>query len=256
MSYALYQQWKTVPIEGEPYLSVVIPAYNEERRIIPTIGAIAAHVSGMGWPWELLVVDDGSTDRTVECVEALGLVNLRVLKARRNQGKGRAVQRGVLAARGRYILFADADNSTPIEEMGKLLKKLVAEGYDVAVGSRAAAGAEEAHRTLVRRVVSAGLRWLVKHVFQIGVQDTQCGFKMYTREAAQRLHGVQTMQGFSFDLEILYLAFKFGFRVAEVPVEWIDAPGSKVDPLKDAQRFFRDLLKIKWNDWRGMYASI
>lgn len=254
MSYEDYVCWKTRPLDQEPYLSVVIPAYNEEVRIVPTIGAIAAHVSGLGLPWELIVSDDGSRDNTVRVIEELELANLRVIRAPHNEGKGSAVRRGMLAARGRYVLFDDADNSTPIEEVSKVLHKLTEEGYDVAVGSRAAAGAEEASKGLVRRTMSGGLRWIVAAGFRIGVRDTQCGFKMFTREAAQRLYKAQTIDGFSFDLEILYLADKFGYRIAEVPVAWVDAPGSKVDPAKEVQRFLRDLLKIKANDLRGVYA--
>ena len=254
MTYTHYAQWKTTPITDEPHLSIVIPAYNEEVRIVPTIGAIASHVSGMGFSWELIVADDGSKDRTVALLEDLAMANLRVLRATTNGGKGSAVRRGMLAARGAYILFADADNSTPIEELDKLLVKVEHEGYDVAIGSRAARGAEEANRPLLRRVLSGGLRWIVRHVFRIGVHDTQCGFKLFTRAAAQRLYRIQTISGFSFDLEILYLAAKLGYRVAEVPVAWIDAPGSKVDTRKEVQRFLSDLLRIKWNDLRGIYA--
>jgi dolichyl-phosphate beta-glucosyltransferase len=256
MSYSDYEHWKTIPVEDEPYLSVVIPAYNEEERIIPTIGALASHVSELGFAWELIVADDGSTDHTIELVEELGFANLRLLKAPKNSGKGSAVQRGMLAAQGRYILFDDADNSTPVEEIEKLLRMLDREHYDIAVGSRAADGAEEAHRSLKRRVLSGGLRWFVRHIFRIGVRDTQCGFKMYRREVARRLHTAQTVMGFSFDLEVLYLAAKLGYRIAEVPVEWVDAPGSKVDTTKEVQRFLRDLLKIKLNDLRGVYARI
>jgi dolichyl-phosphate beta-glucosyltransferase len=254
VSYEDYVRWKTRPLDQEPYLSVVIPAYNEEVRIVPTIGAIAAHVSGLGLPWELIVSDDGSRDNTVQVVEELGLANLRVIKAPRNEGKGSAVRRGMLAARGQYVLFDDADNSTPIEEVSKVLHKLTDEGYDIAVGSRAAAGAEEASKGIVRQMMSGGLRWIVAAGFRIGVRDTQCGFKLFTQEAAQRLYKAQTINGFSFDLEILYLADKFGYRIAEVPVAWVDAPGSKVDPAKEVQRFLRDLLKIKANDLRGVYA--
>ncbi|MCB0009743.1 MAG: glycosyltransferase, partial [Anaerolineales bacterium] len=127
MSYADYDKWKREPIEGEPFLSVIIPAYNEEIRIIPTIGAIAAHISGLGFPWELLLADDGSRDQTVQMVKELNLANVRVLETPQNGGKGSAVQRGMLAARGQYLLFADADNSTPIEELAKLLAKLTDE---------------------------------------------------------------------------------------------------------------------------------
>lgn len=252
--YDSYMHWKTTPVSDTPLLSIVIPAYNEAVRIVPTIGAIAAHVSDLGFEWELIIADDGSKDETVELVEELGFANLRVLRAECNGGKGSAVRRGMLAARGQYILFDDADNSTPIEELGKLLAKVAHEDYDVAVGSRAANGAEEAHRSALRQLMSNGLRWIVKHIFRIGVRDTQCGFKLFSRTAAQRLYSSQTIAGFSFDLEILYLAAKYGYQVAEVPVAWIDAPGSKVDALKEARRFMRDLLKIKWNDLRGVYV--
>jgi dolichyl-phosphate beta-glucosyltransferase len=186
-------------------------------------------------------------------VEELGLANVTVLKTPKNGGKGSAVQRGMLAARGKYVLFADADNSTPIEEVSKLINKLEKEGYDAAIGSRAAEGADEGKKSLFRKVLSGGLRWIVKNIFRIGVKDTQCGFKMYTHDAAQKLHTKQTIMGFSFDLEILYLAYKYGYKVAEVPVSWIDAPGSKVDTRKEVQRFLRDLMKIKANDLRGVY---
>jgi dolichyl-phosphate beta-glucosyltransferase len=254
VSYEEYLRWKTIPLDQEPYLSVVIPAYNEEMRIVPTIGAIAAHVTSLNFPWELIVSDDGSKDNTVNVVETLGLANLRVIRAPQNEGKGSAVRRGMLSARGRYVLFDDADNSTPIEELSKVLHKLDHEGYDIAVGSRATAGAEEASKGLVRQLMSNGLRWIVAAGFRIGVRDTQCGFKLFTHEAAQRLYSAQTINGFSFDLEILYLADKFGYRIAEVPVAWVDAPGSKVDPAREVRRFLRDLVKIKANDLRGVYA--
>lgn len=126
-------------------------------------------------------------------------------------------------------------------------------GYDVVVGSRAAAGAQEANRSFLRQVMSDTLRWIVQKPLRIGVRDTQCGFKLFRRDAALRIFGAQTLMGFSFDLEILYLAEKYGLRVAEQPVAWFDAPGSKVDSLKEARRFLRDIGRIKLNDWRGVY---
>ena len=245
MAYESYIRWKTTPLDERPYLSIVIPAYNEAERIVPTIGAISSYVSEQGFPWELIIADDGSRDQTVELVEGLGFANLRLLRAEANGGKGRAVQRGMLAAHGQYILFDDADNSTPIEEIDKLLRQVREGGFDVVVGSRAADGAEEAHRSAFRRLLSNGLRWIVRNIFRIGVRDTQCGFKLFSYPAAQRLYNAQTITGFSFDLEILYLASKFGYSVAEVPVAWVDAPGSKVDAAKEIRRFLRDLLKIK-----------
>ena len=265
MSYQAYEKWKVTPLTVDPEISVVIPAYNEEVRIIPTIGAIASHVSSLGVPWELIVADDGSTDSTVSMIQGLQetseerpepeFVNLHLLIAEQNGGKGSAVQRGMLAAKGKYILFADADNSTPIEEISGLLSKIQDDGYDIAIGSRSADGAEVGNKSLKRKILSAGLNVIVQNIFRIKVKDTQCGFKLFTRESAQRLHNAQTLMGFSFDLEILYLAFKFGYKVAEVPVSWYDAPGSKVDTAKEARRFVKDLARIKWTDLQGGYAS-
>ena len=167
--------------------------------------------------------------------------------------EGSLAHAGMLAAQGEFVLFADADNSTPIEEVSKLLVKLEKEGFDVAVGSRAVEGAEEGKKSFLRHLLSNGLRLIVKYGLRIGVRDTQCGFKMYTREAARKLHSKQTIMGFSFDLEILFLASKYGYRVAEVPVAWVDAPGSKVDTRKEVQRFLRDLFKIQLNNIKGLY---
>lgn len=249
-----YRTWASVPLDGPPVYSVVIPAYNEEWRIVPTIGAIATHMSSLGEPWELIVADDGSTDTTVELVSELGLVNLRLLVADENGGKGSAVRRGMLAARGDIVLFADADQSTPIEQFEALVAK-IDEGFDVVVGSRAADGAEVSNKSLSRRVFSTGLRVIVQRIFRIPVTDTQCGFKMFTRTASDRLFKRQLIDEFSFDLEVLYLAGSMGMSVAEVPVTWIDAPGSKVDAGKVAIEFVRDLAVIRWNDLRGRYES-
>jgi dolichyl-phosphate beta-glucosyltransferase len=255
MSYDAYQKWKTTPLVDEPELTIVIPTWNEAVRIVPTIGAIASHLCSSGRSWELIVADDGSQDDTVAIVEGLELVNARVLTTPRNGGKGSAVRRGMLAARGRRVLFADADNATPIEELDRLLARMD-EGYDMVIGSRAVAGAVETHKSILRRLLSGGLRWLVRYVMRLDISDTQCGFKLYTREAAQRLHRVQTLMGFSFDLEILYLARKAGLRVAEVPVVWYDAPGSRVDARKEVQRFLKDMFRIRMTDWRGGYANV
>ncbi len=249
-----YRTWASEPLQERPRYSVVIPAYNEEWRIVPTIGAIATEMSRLGQPWEMIIADDGSTDTTVELVKDLDLANLQLLVAEQNGGKGSAVRRGMLRARGDIVLFADADQSTPIEQFGELEAK-INEGYDVVVGSRAAEGAEVENKSFVRKVFSGGLNLIVRHVFRIPVADTQCGFKMFTADAADRLFRRQLIDEFSFDLEVLYLARKFDMRTAEVPVRWIDAPGSKVEAGKVALEFLRDLAIIRWNDLRGRYKS-
>lgn len=249
-----YRQWASTPLTTRPIYSVVIPAYNEEWRIVPTIGAIATHMSSLGEPWEMIIADDGSTDSTVELVQELDLPNLQLLIAEKNGGKGSAVRRGMLRARGDIVLFADADQSTPIEQFAAL-KSLIDEGFDVVVGSRSAEGADVANKSFLRQAFSRGLNILVRVVFRIPVADTQCGFKMFTSEASEILFQRQVIDEFSFDLEVLYLAKKLGMKTAECPVEWFDAPGSKVDPFKVAVEFLQNLAVIRWNDLRGLYKN-
>ncbi len=250
-----YRQWATKPLLTRPVISVVIPAYNEEWRIVPTIGAIASHMSTIGDPWELIVVDDGSADRTVALIRDLGLPNLLLFESAQNGGKGKAVRRGVLAAAGDLILFADADQSTPIEQFAELRARLD-DGADVVVGSRAAAGAEVGNKSALRSLFSSGLSKMTRSVFGLPVRDTQCGFKLFTRAAARSLFMRQVIDAFSFDLEILFLARRDGLRTDEVAVSWIDAPGSKVDPIRVAAGFLVDMGRIRWNNLTGVYDRV
>jgi dolichyl-phosphate beta-glucosyltransferase len=186
----------------------------------------------------------------VALLEGLGWANLRVIR-HANTGKGGAVQRGVLEANGDWVLFADADNSTPIEEFSRLL----AANAPVAIASRHGFGAREANKSALRQLVSNILRFVLGTVSGLNVRDTQCGFKLFRRDAARRLFSVQRLHGFSFDLEVLFLARHYGLEVAEVPVEWFDAPGSKVNALRDTIRFFKDMLEIRRNARRGLYTQ-
>jgi len=222
---------------------------------LPTIGAISDFMCGTGLGWELIIADDGSTDNTRSLIEDTGLVNLRFVEAPRNMGKGAAVQRGMLTAAGDYLLFADADCSTPIQEINRLLAEVVVGEADVAIGSRTSDESATENRSLLRRTMTAGLRLVVQSVLRTKVRDTQCGFKLFTRSAAHQLFTRQTIEGFSFDLELLYLSSRLGLKVAEVPVRWHDAPGSKVEPLKEARRFLRDVGRIRINDLRGAYVN-
>jgi dolichyl-phosphate beta-glucosyltransferase len=252
-TYTRYRDWATQVVEN-PKISVVIPAYNEQERILPTIGAIAAHMCSRDDPWELIVADDGSQDATVSFLTELRFPNMQVLIAERNGGKGKAVRRGVAAARGDYILVADADQSTPIEQFELMLSALVDRNFAVAVGSRAAVGANVSGKSLLRRLLSNGLRLLVRVLFGIKIRDTQCGFKLFRADAAHDLFSRQRLDGFAFDLELIHLCGRLGYPVAEVPVDWIDAPGSKIDELKVVLRFFQDLMVIRSNDLRGLYS--
>lgn len=248
MSYPAFEQWRDQPA-GPVSLSIVIPAYNESERILPTLAAFAVAVSALGEPWELIVSDDGSRDGTADLVAGLGWANLQVVR-HANTGKGGAVRRGVQAARGSLILFADADNSTPIEELPRLLAAVRA-GAHVAIGSRAAEGAQEAGKSAVRRLVSGGLRRVTRALTGVSAQDTQCGFKLFRGEVARSLFRRSVLDGFSFDLELLYLAAQDGLRVVEVPVSWVDAPDSKVNPVRDSARFLRDALALRRLHARG-----
>ncbi len=252
---SLYREWVASPITDPPVYSVVIPAYNESERVVFTIGAIATHVSGLGQPWELIVSDDGSTDGTVGLVEDLGLPNLRVVSDGINRGKGAAVRQGMLAARGDYILFADADQSTPITQFELLLEPLL-HGAAVSIGSRAADGATVANKSGLRTALTKGLNLLVRSAIGLPYLDTQCGFKMFTRSAVHDLFGRQLIDRFSFDLEVLFLADRLGLDVAEIPVEWIDAPGSTVSPAKVALEFLRDIAQIRVWAAQGRYDTI
>ncbi len=250
MSYEDFNTWRHEPVNDTPLLSVVIPAYNEEERIVPTIAAIATHLAGKQIPFEMIVSDDGSTDDTVGVVRRLGLRNLRVLDPGVNRGKGAAVRSGVLAARGHYVLFSDADLSTPIQAIDEML--LIAQaGTSVVIGSRAAEGAVELDRSPLRALLSTVLRTLARLALGVQVADSQCGFKLFDGDVARDLFSRQQVDGFSFDLEILWLAGRAGHAIVEVPVVWYDAPGSKVDPLKTSAGFLRDLVGIRLRHLRA-----
>ena len=246
------QDWSNKEITGSIELTIVIPAYNESKRIVCTIASIAAHVAPRYDSWELVIADDGSRDDTVAKVERLGLANLRVLRAECNGGKGSAVQRGIRAARGATVLFSDADMSTPIAAIGDLLDS-ISMGADVAVGSRALAR-DKAERGAIRKVLSFGLRMYQRVLVPTGVQDTQCGFKMFRRDSALEILDHCEVQGFAFDIDMLYTAHRLNMTIDERPVEWVDAPGSKVRPIKDSLAFAKEMLKIRAR-WEAKHRS-
>ncbi|MDX2177751.1 MAG: glycosyltransferase family 2 protein [Candidatus Sumerlaeia bacterium] len=233
----------TEPID----LSVVIPAYNEESRLPATIRAVEKYLADRGGAWELIVVDDGSRDGTVAAAEgAFSSPGSRVLRNPANMGKGASVKNGMLAARGRLRLFSDADLSTPIEEFEKLAKALEG-GAQVAIGSRAMAESRlEKRQPIHRETMGRVFNLIVRAVALGGIKDTQCGFKLFTAEAARAVFPRQRLNGFSFDVETLVLARKLGFRIAEVPVRWIDSPNSRVSPVRDSLRMFADVVRIRF----------
>jgi len=239
-------------------VSIIIPAYNEELRLLPTLERLHAHLSARSMSYEILVVDDGSRDRTCEVVEtaAVRIPNIVLVRQRPNRGKGAAVRRGMLAARGRVRVMWDADCSVPPEELPRLLAPIAAGRVQIAIGSRYAPGAravvkQPRYRVIWSRICNKFIqRWLVA-----GVLDTQCGFKAFTSRAALNLFGSATIDGWAFDLEILALARRRGFAIEEVGVEWKDDGRSRVNPLTDFWKVIREALTIRRNLARGVYAT-
>ena len=242
-----------------PELSVIIPAHNEAGRILPYLRQIADYFQQHERSYELLVVDDGSTDATAAVVERFAHYTppVQLLRLPRCRGKGAAVRHGIQSAAGYLQLFADADGATPIDELTRL-EKALAEGADVAIGSRALA-ARLPDFAVHARVYRSLLGFVFNAAVQLsgirGISDTQCGFKLFRRVVAQELFGYASIDGFGFDLELLHLAQQRGYRIAEVPVNWSDQPGSKVRVLRDGLAMLRDLAVIRRNSSRGCYRT-
>ena len=238
---------------SEPYLSVVIPAYNEGGRIGSTLEQVRRYASSQPFPVELIVVDDGSTDHTLKVVAQFPEV--RVVRNDRNRGKGFTVRHGVLEAQGRFVLFSDADLSAPIDEAGKLLAAIESERADAAIGSRAL------QRELIgvrqpfyRDFAGRAFNLLVRLLTGLRLRDTQCGFKLFRRETTRRAFELQRVAGFGFDPELLFLIERQGGKLVEVPVRWNDNPATKVRFLRDAPRMFLDLFAIRWRAGSGKYS--
>jgi len=235
-----------------PFLSVVVPAYNEEGRIARTIAEIAAEIERLALDAELIVVDDGSTDRTASIVAGASRGDTTVTLVRAaHGGKGAAVRRGMLAARGAWRFLADADLSMPITELSRFLDD-AARGGDVFIGSREVTGARRVGEPRTRHAVGRLFNWMVKLVVLRGIEDTQCGFKLFSARAAETLFPLQQIDGFGFDVEILFLARRAGFAVREIPVTWVWGRGSKVN-LASGARGFLDLAVVRVNQARGLY---
>jgi dolichyl-phosphate beta-glucosyltransferase len=250
----------TVP--DEPYLSIVIPAYNEARRLPESLASIDAYLAQQPFACEVLVVDDGSDDGTADVAAARpGVVVLR----RDHRGKGFAVRAGALAARGAYVLLCDADLAVPITEWPKLEARLQA-GFDVVIGSREGAGATREGEPWYRHVMGRVFNLIIASVALRGISDTQCGFKAMPRRVAHELFRQVRIYGddapvlrgaavTAYDVELLFLARKGGYSIAEVPVRWHYGTETKVSPVRDSLRNLRDVLAVRLNDLRGRYAA-
>ena len=233
--------------------SVIVPAYNEARRIESTLRRIIDFFSDLGFRYEIIVVDDGSTDETVSVVEKIGDKHIVVATREPNRGKGYAIRRGMLLAKNDYFLMTDADNSTPIEEFLKLLKKIP---VDIVIGSRALReSAIEVRQPWYREYAGKFFNFIVQLLVFRGITDTQCGFKLFSRDVARDIFSRATIDGWSFDVEVLYLARKLGYEVEQVPVVWRNDKETKLKFFSTAFYILRDLVLIRINDLRGLYDS-
>jgi len=236
-----------------PHLSVIIPAYNEERRLPFSLQRVRDYLEGRDEDYEIVIVDDGSSDNTVGCVRELDCSRVTLLRNEANRGKGYSVRRGMLSARGECRLMCDADLSTPIEEVERLLAAIAA-GADVAIGSRAASGARiEQHQPWYRENVGRLFNLAVRLIALSGISDTQCGFKLFSGHVASDVFTISKVDGFSFDVEALFLARRRGYRIVEVPVIWRNDVATRVTPFKGACAFL-DLLRIRLDARLGHYG--
>jgi dolichyl-phosphate beta-glucosyltransferase len=238
-----------------PFLSVVIPAYNEEARIAKSLEKIYLYLQKQSYTYELIVVDDGSRDQTIRVVTDIfkRIEQGMLLVNEVNRGKGYSVRKGMLASTGDYVLFSDADLSTPIEEVEKLLQPLQ-QGVDIAIGSRALKDSEvRIHQPFYREYMGKIFNVVLRLLMITNLHDTQCGFKCFRGDVARQLFKKVTFERFSFDVEVLFLAGLQGYTVTEVPVQWFNEPNTRVNALKDSSRMLKDVLTLRYNAWTGKY---
>ena len=239
---------------AEMFLSIVVPAYNEERQIAATLRAIRTFADAQEFPVEIVVVDDGSTDATADVVAKIA--GVRLLRVVPNRGKGHAVRRGVLASAGKFVLFTDADLSAPIEEAGKLFEVLESAGADAAVGSRALRrDLIGIRQPLIRDYCGRCYNLLVKLFTGLRIHDTQCGFKLFRMATTRRAFELQRVEGFGFDAELLFLIERMGGMIAEVPVRWSHRAPSEVRFPRDPMLMFADLIGLRIRAMRTNYSQ-
>lgn len=240
----------------QPFLSIIIPAHNEEQRLPASLEQIFAFLQTQAYSSEVLVVENGSSDRTLEIAQSYSrrFLQLKVLQCDQ-RGKGVAVRQGMLTACGEYRFMCDADLSMPIEQLANFLPPRLT-NFDLAIASREAAGAVRYNEPPYRHWGGRAINLMVRLLLLPGLHDTQCGFKCFRAEVAKDLFALQTLPGWSFDLEILYLARRRGYRLVEVPIHWYHSPESKLSVWRDAFQMMVDIFTIRRNARRGLYERL
>ena len=244
-------------MEQEILLSLILPAYNEEKRLPECMEKVAKFIKQRGEPIEVLLVENGSHDRTYEMAleYAKKYPWLKVFHEE-TPGKGNAVRRGMLEGRGKYRMFADVDFSMPIDEISRFIPPELSD-YQVAIGSREVKGAVRYNEPATRHFTGRVFNLIVRILLGLpGIHDTQCGFKSFSAEAAEKLFSVQRINGWAFDAEVLFLAKQYGYKIIEVPVQWYYDGNSKINVLQDSIKMFRELLQIRENHRKGMYRQV
>lgn len=239
-----------------PKYTIVIPAYNERARIVPTLEAVVQCVRLRDWDAEVIVVNDGSTDSTAALVREFARTapEVRLMENPSNRGKGYSVRSGLLHAQGEVVMFTDADLSAPMDE-AELLFNAISEGADIAIGSRWLETSRQTHRQpLYRQIFGRCFNLLTRMVMRLPYADTQCGFKAFTREAAQTVFQLMTIERWGFDPEILFIARKRRYRVKEVPVSWAHDARSRISYLRDGMQMLKELAIVRWNALLGRYG--
>lgn len=241
---------------SNPYLSIIIPAYNEEHRLPKTLEQVLSFIRVQDYPVEVIIVENGSQDRTFQIAQSFAerYPQFRVLKAT-ERGKGLAVQLGMLEALGEYRFMCDADFSMPVTEINRFLPPIL-RTYDVAIASREAPGAVRYNEPHYRHLVGRIFNGLIRLLALPGLHDTQCGFKCFRGPVAEELFQRQTLTGWSFDVEVLYIARQRGYQVIEIPIPWYFNPESKISVMRDSIRMALDLLTIRFNGLKGIYRTV
>ena len=240
--------------DKKPFLSLVIPAHNEESRLPTTLEQVFAFLAGQTYDAEVIIVENGSTDRTLEIAQGFVSLhaNLTVIHSD-ERGKGLAVKKGMLAARGEYRFFADADLSMPLSEVNRFLPPALSD-YDIVIASRETAGAKRYNEPYRRHLSGRIFNTLIRLVVLPGLEDTQCGFKCFQAQAVEEIFPLQTMPGWSFDVELLYIARRKGYRIKEIGIPWYFNPETKVSLVRDLLRMAADLFAIRRNARKGLYG--